>query len=146
MRELQFLKEDELWEHKLVSHISFSFSIPSLQHSSKFRFLKSSSCLHVAFSMFPFFIKYLCISAPLLYHREFFFRSRYFVCTLFPSLHATLFLHLAAVVLSLILLRGLVLVVLLSFSFRLLFPSPSMLSHVLPSHLAFRSSPPIMRV
>lgn len=123
VRELQVLKEDELWEHRLVSHISFSFSILSLQHSSEFRFLKSSPCLEVSFSRFPFFVKYLCISAPL---------------------HATLFLHLAAVVLSLILLKGLVLVVLLSFRFRLLFPSLNMVSHFLTSHLAFSSSPPIM--
>lgn len=75
VRELQVLKEDELWEHRLVSHISFSFSILFLQHSSKFRFLKSSPCLQVPFSRFPFFIKYLCISAPLLYHREFFIHS-----------------------------------------------------------------------
>lgn len=74
---------------------------------------------------------------------EFFIQSCCFVCILFPPLHATLFLHSAAVVLSLILLRGLALTFLLSFSFRLLFPSLNMFSCFLPSHLAFHSSPPI---
>lgn len=58
----------------------------------------------------------------------------------FFSLHAT-HLHLAFV-LSLIL--GLVLVFLLSFSSRPLFPSLSVLFPFLPSHLAFSSSPPMM--
>lgn len=134
-RELQAPKVDEIREHRLVSHINFSLSILSL-HSSDF--------WNVPFTGSLFLAKVFCISAPLRYHRELFTQSWRCVCTLFPPLHAALFLHLPALVLPLILLKGLVLVFLLGFSCRLLFPSPDTLSRFLPSHPALRPSPPIM--
>lgn len=89
-RELQVLKEDKLWENRLVSHVSFSFSILSLQHSSEFRFLKSSPCLHKSNSQVSFFYQiflHFCPSTIVSFHPVLVF-DLYFVLS--KSCHALL--------------------------------------------------------
>lgn len=136
MRELQVLKEDKLWENRLVSHVSFSFSILSLQHSLEFRFLKSSPCLHKSNSQVSFFYHqiflHFCPSTIVNFHPVLVF-DLYFVLS--NSCHALLALSGCCVVPDSF--QGIHSVVLLSFSFR----------HVpFPEHVVPLSSQPTYNV
>lgn len=108
----------------------FQSCLCSTLHSSGFwKALLACKSHFPGFFFFFFLIKYFCpFSVPLWIFHLVFHVLFYFD---FFSLHATL-LHL-----------GLVLVALLSFSSRPLFPSLNMLFPFLPGHLAFSSSPPM---